>query len=157
MKLSEISNELIHLDDALEANDDPEILEAAAIAYFEQEGALEKKLENCGHYLMNMKAACERLKRKREVMENKQKRFREYIKFYMQKHNIKKIPCDEFNISLSDGRGSVEILNEEKIPAKFIEIVTTNKIKKAEINKALKSGETVDGAVLVKNQTLTIR
>ena len=47
-----------------------------------------------------------------------------------------------------DGRANAEIEDADKIPDKFVEIVTTRKIDKAAVTKALKAGESVSGAVL---------
>ena len=73
-----------------------------------------------------------RLKAMKDGIENRLDKFKAYIKNAMITNNI------------------------EKIDKKFIETVTTEKISKEKIKKALKSGEEVQGARLVENKNLKI-
>jgi len=165
MKLYELSKELDLLEDKLENNVEGEsALEVVAEAYFATEEALEKKIEACGAYLLGqdaeeaaIKHEIDRLKKRQGFIAHKRERFKEYVLQYMVKHNILKLRFPSYTVQVVTSRGAVEITDAEKIPAKFIEIVTTNKIKKNEINKALAAGTEVDGATLVKKETLRVK
>jgi len=165
MKLYELSKELDLLEDKLENNVEGEsALEVVAEAYFATEEKLEKKIEACGAYLLGqdaeeaaIKHEVDRLKKRQGFIAHKRERFKEYVLQYMIKHNILKLHFPCFNVQVVTSRGAVVIHSEERIPAEFIEVVTTNKIKKDAINKALSAGKKVDGATLIKKDTLRVK
>ena len=51
---------------------------------------------------------------------------------------------------------SVNIIDAEKVPAKFKTITTTTSISKADVKKAINNGEEVPGAEVVENKNLKI-
>lgn len=65
---------------------------------------------------------------------------------------------DTFTLSIKETK-STDIFDAELVPDKFkvTETVTTTKIPKAEIKKAIDSGEEVPGAKIVTNKTLQIK
>ena len=96
-----------------------------------------------------------RLKAMKDGVENKLDKFKNYIKNAMLINGIEKIDTNLGSIKFTKST-STEIFDESLIDKKFIETVTTEKILKEKIKKALKSGEEVQGARLVENKNLKI-
>ena len=91
----------------------------------------------------------------KDGIENRLDKFKAYIKNAMITNNIEKIDTNLGSIKFTKST-STEIYDESLIDKKFIETVTTEKISKEKIKKALKSGEEVQGARLVENKNLKI-
>ena len=91
-----------------------------------------------------------RLKAMKDGIENRLDKFKAYIKSAMLTNNIEKIDTNLGSIKFTKST-STEIFDESLIDKKFIEVVTTEKISKEKIKKALKAGEEVQGARLVEN------
>ncbi len=96
-----------------------------------------------------------RLKAMKDDIENRLDKFKVYIKNAMITNNIEKIDTNLGSIKFTKST-STEIFDESLIDKKFIEVVTTEKISKEKIKKALKAGEEVQGARLVENKNLKI-
>ena len=96
-----------------------------------------------------------RLKAMKDGIENRLDKFKTYIKNAMLTNGIEKIDTNLGSIKFTKST-STEIYDESLIDKKFIEVVTTEKISKEKIKKALKSGEEVQGARLVENKNLKI-
>nr|DAR94700.1 MAG TPA: resistance protein [Caudoviricetes sp.] len=96
-----------------------------------------------------------RLKAMKESLENKLDKFKAYIKNAMLVNGIEKIDTNLGSIEFTKST-STEIYDESLVDSKFKEIVTTEKISKEKIKKALKAGEEVQGARLVENKNLKI-
>lgn len=73
-------------------------------------------------------------------------------------NGVRKIEEPDIRVGLRKSE-SVEITDEKKLAEKYIrtKIVTTTEPNKAEIKAAIKAGETVDGARLNTNFSLTIK
>lgn len=65
------------------------------------------------------------------------------------------IKLDTITISIKHSE-SVEVINQDALEDRFIKIKTTSSPDKTKIKAALKNGEMVDGAVIVKNDLLKI-
>ena len=96
-----------------------------------------------------------RLKVMKESLENKLDKFKNYIKGAMLVNGIEKIDTNLGSIKFTKST-STEIYDESLVDSRFKEIVTTEKISKEKIKKALKAGEEVQGARLVENKNLKI-
>lgn len=96
-----------------------------------------------------------RLEAMKDGIENRLDKFKAYIKNAMITNNIEKIDTNLGSIKFTKST-STEIFDESLIDKKFIEVVTTEKISKEKIKKALKAGEEVQGARLVENKNLKI-
>jgi gp157 len=96
-----------------------------------------------------------RLKAMKESLENKLDKFKAYIKNAMLVNDIEKIDTNLGSIKFTKST-STEIYDESLVDSRFKEIVTTEKISKEKIKKALKAGEEVQGARLVENKNLKI-
>ena len=95
-----------------------------------------------------------RLKGMKDSVENKLEKFKNYIKNAMLTNGIEKIDTNLGSLKFTKST-STEIY-DSLIDKKFIEVVTTEKISKEKIKKALKAGEEVQGARLVENKNLKI-
>lgn len=96
-----------------------------------------------------------RLKAMKDGIENRLDKFKAYIKNAMLTNGIEKIDTNLGSLKFTKST-STEIYDESLIDKKFIEVVTTEKISKEKIKKALKAGEEVQGARLVENKNLKI-
>jgi len=107
--------------------------------------------------IAKFKAEEQRLAAIRKAMESKVDRLQEYIKQSMTRLGIDEITTGTFKITLSNSIGSVEVTDEERIPACFKVTQTLVTVRKTEIREAIKSGIDVPGAVIVPGKTLRIR
>lgn len=93
-----------------------------------------------------------RLNALKKTVKNQQESLRDYLRLNMEATGISKIECPLFKITLAKGRDIVQIDNEEKIPDNYLNVITTIKPMKKEILAALKKGEVISGASMVKSQ-----
>ncbi len=94
-----------------------------------------------------------RLSARKKAIENKQESMKEYLRINMEASGIKKITCPIFTITLKAGRDIVIINDEDKIPSDYLNIKTVMAPMKLEILAALKEGEEVAGASIVKSKS----
>jgi hypothetical protein len=100
-----------------------------------------------------IQAEIERLQRKKKVAENLRTRLATYVKACMEQADVPKIESPTITLRLQKNPPSVEIVAEDKIPAKFVRIKQVTEINKTEILTALKSGEDVPGTRLITEKT----
>lgn len=122
---------------------------------------LEVKAENIGLVKERIEAEIEYFKRieeaakaRRKARENTIDRLRKYLAGAMQMANTKSIKRNDglFSISLVDGRESVEIDDQNKIPMDLCEIVEVVKPLKDKIQERIAAGETVPGAHIERGE-----
>lgn len=102
-----------------------------------------------------LRGEIERLTAKKKAAENDIDRMRRALAEFMLGTGQQKLKTQLFSCSISS-RASVNITDESIIPTEY-KIPQPDKIDKAGILKMLKSGETVSGAEIVFNDSLTIR
>jgi hypothetical protein len=101
-----------------------------------------------------MKTEEKRIADLRKNGENKIEKFKQYVKENMERLDIKEISTELGKLSLAKNPMSVEIENEDEIPAEFKEEITTIKIDKTKIKNYFKeTGEIVAGTRVVDNKT----
>lgn len=159
MNLYQINQQIEDLLD--QVNDDGEILEGVFEQLTELQMAESDKLEAIGCLLKNWKSDADairaeekKLADRRRATENRTERLRDYAAWYMQQTGKQKFNSPRAVLSFRKST-SVNIADESMIPTEYFQIKT--EISKAEIAKALKSGVTVPGAVLVEKQNLQVR
>lgn len=137
----------------------PEIEQALAIS----EAELQTKAVKYGYAIKTLeyenKAIDEEVKRLqglKKVRTSAIDRLKNVVSTTMQTFDIPEIDSPTMKINFRKST-SVEILDEEKIPAEFVTIKQTTTVRKVDIKKALKEGEKVAGAQLVENQNLQIK
>ena len=89
-----------------------------------------------------------RLQSRKQVIQNRDNRLKEYLRTNMLETGINKISCPLFQITLAKDRPIVVVDDETLIPEKFIKTTVTKAPIKAEILTALKAGEVVPGCCL---------
>jgi hypothetical protein len=152
---------------ALDFLTDPELdfpLEAVNDTLEALGGELEDKAVNVAKFLRNMEAAADAIKiaeaemaKRRKALENRVQWLKSYIKGSMEACGISQVECPYFKLSIQKNPVSVNILDEDKIPAQFKEQVISWKIDKAAIKEAIKSGGTISGAELINGTRLAIK
>lgn len=127
------------------------------------EAAFVDKLENCGLYVKNLKAMADAIKneeaalaKRRKMLEGKIDRMNGYILPRLLKIDGTKVETPRVILSTRKSK-SCNVYRPDKVPAEFKETVQTEKVKKAEIAKAIKAGKTVPGAEIVENINLQIK
>ena len=101
-------------------------------------------------YIDAIKAQEERLKELRTAVEKKASRFENYVLEIMLKHNIKKKDTPVGVLKVTTGEKTLYNGTKDDLEDRFIRTKVTKDIDKTAIKKALKSGETIAGAELVK-------
>ncbi|EHJ56392.1 hypothetical protein HMPREF9318_00068 [Streptococcus urinalis FB127-CNA-2] len=124
---------------------------------------LEDNLDYFAKLLANIEAKIDAYKKAKNDFYNKQKseevrkeKIKEKINSIMRMSNKKKIETELFKISTRDTK-VVNIIDETKIPLKFMnETIKYTPIKKA-IKEAIENGEVIEGAELGQNESVVIK
>ena len=126
---------------------------------------LEVKAENIGHVKTRLdgeieyyKAVEDAARARRKAVEAAQERLKRYLRDCMITADRRSIKGELFTFSVQDGRERVEISDPGKLPNQYVKIVEEIKPLSDEIKAALKAGEQVDGAELLRGEAfVTIR
>lgn len=101
-----------------------------------------------------MKTEEKRIADLRKIGENKIEKFKQYVKENMERLDIKEITTELGKLAIAKNPISIEIENEDEIPAEFKEEITTIKIDKTKIKNYFKeTGEIVAGTRVIDNKT----
>ena len=98
-----------------------------------------------------------RLQALKKSYAKKKENLSNYIKICMIVNNIKAIETPIGKLSVVNNAESVEIYDESLIDKKFIKTKIEETISKTDIKNAIKNGEEVQGARLVRNTRLAIK
>lgn len=98
-----------------------------------------------------------RLQALKKSYAKKKENLSNYIKMCMIANNIKVIETPVGKLSVVNNAESVEIYDESLIDKKFIKTKVEETISKTDIKNAIKNGEEVQGARLVRNTRLAIK
>ncbi len=154
-KITEDHKELLNLADESE-----DMAQAVADTMELIEGDFNDKAISLIHVVNTMgddveiiKNEIARLSARKKTIENKRESMKEYLRINMEASGIKKIICPIFTITLKSGRDIVQINDEDKIPSDYLNIKTVMAPMKPEILAALKEGEEVAGASIVKSKS----
>lgn len=98
-----------------------------------------------------------RLQALKKSYAKKKENLSNYIKICMIANNIKAIETPIGKLSVVNNAESVEIYDESLIDKKFIKTKIEETISKTDIKNAIKNGEEVQGARLVRNTRLAIK
>lgn len=123
--------------------------------------SIEEKLENTGKFIKNtesditgIKAEIERLTAMKKTKENFVERLKNNVEFALKEKGLETLTVGTFKAGYRKSE-SVEIINLDVIPADFTKVEI--KADKTAIKKAIKAGETVDGAEIKVNQNFYIK
>ena len=122
---------------------------------------LQQKSQNVIGYVRNneltieaMKTEEKRLSDMRKALENKNNKFKEYVKECMENNGFTKIDTGLGSLTIAKSPISVEIENEDEIPSEFKQEVVTVKIDKKAIADNFKAtGEVPNGVVIHTDNT----
>ena len=152
--LYEINEQLLNLTDS----ETGEITDWSAFEALQL--ARDEKIENIALYHKNLLAEAAALKaeeksfaERRKRAENKAESLKRYLDSALQgqKFNTTKV-------AISYRKSTSVEVDETKLPANWLrEIPATHVVDKVEIAKALKAGETVEGATLITNNNIQIK
>ena len=122
---------------------------------------LQQKSQNVIGYTKNIELTIEAMKTEetrmaenRKALENKLKKFKEYVKNCMENNNIEKIETELGTLTIAKNPPSVEIFNKNVIPEEFKKVETTIKVDKTAIKNHFKqTGEIVAGVDIATDNT----
>lgn len=119
------------------------------VGYYQEEKVL----------LEGIDAEIKRLQDYKKAVTNRIDRYKEYVKENMQVLGIDKIETELGTISIAKSPVSVDIIDEDKIPAEYKTIVQTIKVDKKAIADNFKStGELIEGVrINTENKSLRIK
>ena len=102
-------------------------------------------------------AEIQRLMKRKAAIDNNRKRLCDYLLVEMQKAGIDKIDGEIHRIRRARSPLSVQILEEDKVPAQFRKVIVERTVdKKAIVEHVKETGEIVDGIEVVHNEHLRI-
>ena len=139
---------------------DPEVMKDTLDSI---EDAIENKAENIAKLVRNLESDVsaykeeeDRLKTKRQAMENKVKWLKTYLEDNMKLSGKTKFKSGMFNFSIQKNPVSVNITDENILPEDYL-IPQPPKVDKTSLKEALKNGIEVPGAELKQTEGLRIR
>ena len=125
---------------------------------------LQQKSQNVIGYVRNneltieaMKTEEKRLSDMRKALENKNNKFKEYVKECMENNGFTKIDTGLGSLTIAKSPISVEIENEDKIPREFKQEVVTVKVDKKAIADNFKATGEVPNGVIIHTDNTNLR
>lgn len=164
MKLYELKNAMLDTLDIFLESEQKEIdKENYELVMEYLKGELEGKGSNTMKYIRNLmsevntvKEEVERLDKLRKQKENKVETLKNYVKNILISLDTVKVETELGAYSLRKS-SSIEILNIEEIPRKFVEIKKTKIPDKRAIAEYFKKGKEIKGARVLEGYSLQIR
>lgn len=157
----ELNKDYAELSAMLEAAETPEEVEATQNTLEMLDLSIEEKIENTAKYMVNVeadiqgiKAEIDRLNKVKKSKESTIETLKNNIEYSMKQKGIEKLEAGTFKAGYRKSE-SVEITNLDVIPADYTKVEI--KADKTAIKKALKAGETVDGAHIQTNMNFYIK
>lgn len=125
---------------------------------------LQKKSQNIIGYARNIELLIEakkteekRMAESRKADERKLENFIKYVKECMENAGFTKIETGLGNLTIAKNPISIEIENEDEIPAEFKEEIVTTKINKTAIKNHFKETGEIPNGVRVNTQNTSLR
>ena len=156
LTLYDITNKFVDLAEREDLTDEEktELSHEIALELQNKSASIIAYIRNSKSMFEAMKAEEERLASTRKAGENKLDKFIEYVKNNMEQLGITRIQTELGNMSITKNPMSVEIENEDEVPAEFKQEVTTVKIDKTAIKEHFKStGEIISGIKIIDDKT----
>lgn len=161
MKLYELTQNYLNLQDLLENPDIPQELIAKSLDEVGEQ--LEEKAENIAKLIKTMeiditgfKEEEKRLSEQRKVLENRVKSLKEYLDSAMKATNKLKFKGKLFSFNIQKNSPSVDIVDESLIPKTFFKQQEPI-LDKTSLLSALKEGQTIEGAKIKQTESLRIK
>lgn len=163
MNLYPLTSEYQALVDAMEDSDDASADEGLHEALAAISDAIETKAEYLARVVKTLdaeadalKAAADELSKKRKARENRAASIKRYLEDAMRSLGVDKIKGELFTVAIQRNPPSVAIPDEDAISDDW-KIPQPPKIDRKAIIEELKSGGTVEGAELVRTESIRIR
>lgn len=157
----ELNKDYAELSAMLEVAETEEEIQAIQDTLEMIDCSIEEKLENTAMYMVNvesdiqgLKNEIDRLTKIKKAKENAVERLKNNVEYAMKQKGIEKLEVGTFKCGYRKSE-SVEIINLDIIPADFTKVEI--KADKTAIKKAIKAGETVEGAEIKVNQNFYIK
>lgn len=157
----ELNKDYAELSAMLEEAETPEEIEAIENTLEMLDLSIEEKIENTAKYMVNveadiqgLKTEIDRLTKIKKAKENAVERLKNNVEYAMKQKGVEKLEVGTFKAGYRKSE-SVEIINLDVIPADFTKVEI--KADKTAIKKAIKAGETVEGAEIKVNQNFYIK
>lgn len=160
--LYEISNEYaLFVQEALECEE----LTGEQLQKLEElQDSIENKAINTAAFIKNLEVEKNAIDEARKKMEERANKIdtkinylKSYLKYNLEKNNINKVTSAYYDITIRKNPSSVNIMEPEKIPEKYLKIVTTQRIDKTLIAQDLKNNIEVPGAGFINGTRLEIK
>lgn len=163
MKLYELSQNFRNLQQVLEnAGEDENLKELVINSMKELECDLSTKVENIVRLIKNLQAEVEALKaeekrlaKERKTRENKIENLQGYLFDTISGLEKREVKGGIFTVSIKKNPPKAIVEDLNAIPKQFI--VNTPSVDKKMLKEALKNGEIIEGAKLVREESLKIR
>lgn len=160
MNLYQITTEMKNLTLLLEEGELTTELEQALTITQDQ---LQAKAIDYAYVIRNLESDSDaidneikRLKAMKEAKDKAKDRMKEAVRNAMISAGIDKIESSLFKLSLRRSE-SVEVVNIDQLPESLITVKKTVSADKVKIKEFIKSGLTVEGAILIENYNLQIK
>lgn len=157
----ELNKDYAELSAMLEAAETPEEVEAIQNTLEMLDLSIEEKIENTAKYMVNvesdvqgLKTEIDRLTKIKKAKENAVERLKNNVEYAMKQKGVEKLEVGTFKAYYKKSE-SVEITNLDVIPADYTRVEI--KADKVAIKKAIKAGETVEGAHIQTNMNFYIK
>lgn len=151
--LYELTSDLEILKDMDEVEDTKEIVSLIEAEIINKGTGIVKLDRIFDANIKAIKNEIDRLQAKKRVVENNRKRLREYTVSCLENLGHKKIETPVGNMTIRKTAPILRIVDESKLPEKYLEVVQTYKINKDMIKEDLKSGINIDGAYMTEPST----
>lgn len=166
--LYEINNDLMNLSDAIEQAKTPEQQAELIDAYLAAEGDFEEKFDRYAGLIKCLEGMAElrkkeadRMKKMQKVDENKARRLRERLLFFMKAQDRPELNTERFRFKVvtNGGKQKLTLLKPlEEIPARFKVQELVEKVDDEAVRTAISDGELVEWAKLEsKTERVDIR
>lgn len=157
----ELNKDYAELSAMLEAAETPEEIDAIQNTLEMIDLSIEEKIENTAKYMVNvesdiqgLKTEIDRLTKIKKAKENAVERLKNNVEYAMKQKGVEKLEVGTFKAYYKKSE-SVEITNLDVIPADYTRVEI--KADKVAIKKAIKAGETVEGAHIQTNMNFYIK
>ena len=100
-----------------------------------------------------IKSEVERLTALKRIVDNRNDRFKEYVKTNMEALGLQKVETPLGIMSITKNPASIDVFDPNLIEDEYKESKVTITINKTKIKEALKAGKAVEGARLIEDKT----
>ncbi|MDF2651398.1 MAG: hypothetical protein K0Q73_7203 [Paenibacillus sp.] len=157
-ELSDAMNQVAQMiEDGVELESLQETLESIEISFQEKAESIIKLHRSKVAEMEIIKAERLRLEHREASLKKSADWLRNYVESQMKRTGVTKIPSTLFGITLANNPVKVDITDEFMIPDQYFRISEVKAPDKAAIKAALEDGVDIQGARLVREQSLRIK